>query len=56
MMFLIAIMIGAALGSLLLRRKPLPEGTAGNIAPSVKKVRTSVDGKPFYSYVMDRDE
>ena len=55
MMFLIAIMIGAAIGSLLLRRKPLPEGTTGNIAPSVKTVRASVDGKPVYSSVMDRE-
>ena len=53
-MLLIAIMIGAAIGALLLRRKPLLEGAAGNIAPSVKKVRASVDGKPVYSYVMDK--
>ena len=55
MLCLIAVIVGFALGSLLLRRKPLPEGTTGNIAPSVKKVRASVDGKPVYSYVMDRE-
>jgi len=52
-MLLIAIMIGVALGSLLLRRKTLLEGTTEVIEPAVKTVRASVDGKPVHSYVLD---
>jgi len=55
-MLLIAIMIGLAFGSLLLRRKTLATASAERIEPSVRTVRASVDGKPVHSYVMENPQ
>ena len=53
-MLVIAIMIGLVIGSLVLRVKPLPAAAATEgVAPPVKKVHASVDGKPVYSYVQE---
>ena len=52
-MLLIAIIIGLAFGSLLLRRKTLAAASAERIEASVRTVRASVDGKPVHSYVVD---
>ncbi len=48
---LLVIAAALVLGSLLFRRKTLPEGTAGAVEPAGKAVQATVDGKPVHSYV-----
>ena len=45
---LLIVIAALVLGSMLLRRKTLPEGVTG---PENKIVKATVDGKPVYSYV-----
>ena len=52
-MLLIAVIIGIGLGSLLLRRKTLTEGSAAAIRPEEKSINATVDGKPVRSYVVN---
>lgn len=52
-MLLIAIIIGFGLGSLLLRRRALLEGSTAAIEPANRIVKATVDGKPVHSYIVD---
>ena len=52
-MLLIAIIIGFGIGSLLLRRKAMPEGNTAVIEPAARTVKATVDGKPVHSYIAD---
>ena len=50
---LLILLAALVFGSLILRNRTLPQGTAEMIEPSVKTVRASVDGKPVNSYIAD---
>ncbi len=52
MILLIAIAIGFALGSRLLRRKLPAEGNAEAVASPDRAVKATVDGKPVHSYIV----
>ncbi len=53
MLCLIAVIVGFALGSLLLRGKALPEGSASALEATDRTVKATVDGKPVHSYIAD---
>ena len=53
MLCLIAVIVGFALGSLLLRGKALPECSAAALEAADRAVKATVDGKPVHSYIAD---
>ena len=52
---LLIVIVALVLGSMLLRRRALLEGNTEMIGPANKAVKATVDGKPVYSYVIDRE-
>lgn len=52
---LLIVIAALVLGTMLLRRKTLLEGTNEVIEPANKIVKATVDGKPVHSYVIENN-